>query len=278
MIRELLLPITETSGDANALSAASLLASRMEAHLCVLVTVNLPLPMPGSWGVVPDVAMANVHDELRQKARDRAASVTQQLAAAGISFEVRIVEALFREPHRTAALHARYSDLAVMANGGDEDSAAIIRRLFASLLMESGRPVLVVPSQCGTVLPIRHAVVAWRPTSESSRALHDAIALLRLAATVDVVEVQPIAGETNEALPGADIAAHLARHGLRVRVVVHPRQGESVSAVLLTHAAQSGAQLLVAGGYGHSRLRQWALGGVTRDLLRAADLPVLFSH
>lgn len=281
MFKDLLHAITGTAGDANALTATIGLAQALEAHLCALITVNLPIPMPGSWGVVPDTAMSPVYDDLRAKAGDQADRITQQLAAAGISFEVRIAESLFSEPPHTAALHARYADLAVMTLAGDDDDGSIesIGRYFSSLLMETGRPLLTIPVQCTSLAPIRHAVVAWRPTQEASRALHDALPLLRRAQSVDVVEVGPAAGDKGDGeLPGADIAAHLARHGLKVSVVVHQPRGESVAAALLGHAEQSGAQLLVAGGYGHSRLREWALGGVTRELLRSARLPVLFSH
>lgn len=279
MLKDILLCVTGTRGDANALAAAIALAARMDAHLCALVMVNLPLSMPLAWGALPDAGMARVHDELRGKARAHAAEAEAQMARAGISFEVRIAESQFTEPPHAAAVHARYADLAVMTLADDEaDSSPVIRRYFASLLMESGRPVLVVPPQCSAMLPIRHAVVAWRPTQDASRALHDAIPLLQLAETVDVVEVAAGAGEKGEGeLPGADIAVHLARHGLNVQVVAQPRQ-EGTAAALLRHAEQSNAQLMVAGGYGHSRLRQWALGGVTRDLLMSAKLPVLFSH
>jgi nucleotide-binding universal stress UspA family protein len=137
----------------------------------------------------------------------------------------------------------------------------------------------VVPPGFKTHLPARHVVVAWRPTREAARALHDAMPLLHAAETVDVLELDPVGGERGDGpQPGADIAVHLARHGLKVRVVVQKRTGESVAMALLGHVVQSGAGLLVAGGYGHSRFREWALGGVTRELLKSSSVPVLFSH
>ena len=128
-------------------------------------------------------------------------------------------------------------------------------------------------------LPISHAVIAWQPTREAARALHDALPLLREAKTVDVVMIDPVVSESRYGQePGADIAGHLARHGLQVNVVTHVLRQETVATALLRHAAESGAQLLVAGGYGHSRLREWALGGTTRELLQAISTPILFSH
>jgi nucleotide-binding universal stress UspA family protein len=99
------------------------------------------------------------------------------------------------------------------------------------------------------------------------------------AATVDVVSIEPRIGDFGHGdWPGADIGTHLARHGLAVNVLTLPRQDQPVATALLGHAAESGAQLLIAGGYGHSRLREWMLGGATSGLLDAAHLPILFSH
>ena len=151
--------------------------------------------------------------------------------------------------------------------------------MFAELLFQSGRPLLAIPPQHPCEWPVRHAVVAWQPTREAARALHDALPLLAQAASVDVlmVDPQPRSGGHGE-LPGADIGAHLARHGLQVNVVARERGRDSVATALLRHAAETGAGLLVAGGFGHSRLREWVLGGTTRELLDALHLPVLFSH
>jgi nucleotide-binding universal stress UspA family protein len=155
----------------------------------------------------------------------------------------------------------------------------IIRDFFTSLLLESGRPVLLVPPGFAW-RPAKHVVVAWRPTRESTRALHDALPLLRMAESIDVLEVGDVSGEEGDGpQPGADIATHLARHGLKVRVVVHPHSGESVALSLIRHAQDTDAELLVAGGYGHSRFREWVLGGVTRELLDGTpSVPILFSH
>jgi nucleotide-binding universal stress UspA family protein len=159
------------------------------------------------------------------------------------------------------------------------DDAAAVRRLFAGLLFESGRPVLVIPPHHPCQWPAAHAVVAWQTTREATRALHDAMPLLARATSVDVlmVDPEPRTGGHGE-LPGADIGTHLARHGLKVNVVERKRGGNSVATTLLRHAADTNAGLLVAGGFGHSRLRQWMLGGTTDGLLEAMHLPVLFSH
>lgn len=280
MIKDLLVPITNTAGDASALDMAIALAARESAHLSVLEVFNLPMPAPSPWGLLPDLAMSDIYATLRAKAEKDATVWRARLAQESISSEVRVAESLFVEPPRTAALHAGYSDVTVMtAASGAASDETVILRFFAALLLESGRPVLVVPARFKSQRQAKRVVVAWKPTREATRALHDALPLLRMAESIDVLEVGAAGGERGDGpQPGADIATHLARHGLNVRVVVTERTGESVAMALMRHVEQSGAELLVAGGYGHSRFREWVLGGVTRELLKFTSVPILFSH
>lgn len=282
MFRELLLPMTGTASDGPALDASMLLARALDAHLSVLETVSLPMFMPAPWGgVVPDSLLQEVHAPLRERGVANVAALRARLAGEGIAHEVRLAEALFAEPPQVAALHARHADLTVLGGPASlpANDAAAVRRLFAGLLFESGRPVLAMPSHHPCQWPAAHVVVAWQPTREATRALHDAMPLLAQATSVDVlmVDPEPRAAGHGE-LPGADIGAHLARHGLQVNVVQRERGRDSVATALLRHVADSGAGLLVAGGFGHSRLREWMLGGTTHGLLEALHLPVLFSH
>lgn len=278
MIRDLMLPITGTAGDTAAVSAAIGLASSFGAHLSVIEPLRLPLPTPEPWGATLASGLEEVHEKLRDEAESGAAKLRARLDKEFISYDVRIAEA-FVAPSLAAVPHARHADLSVVtAPEADASVAAIARGFFSALLFESGRPVLVVPAHHLIELPIRHVVVAWQPTRESTRALHDAMPILAEATSVDVLIVDPLMGDAGHgAEPGIDIATHLARHGLKVNAVRVPG-GETVASTLLRHARDSNAQLLVAGGYGHSRLREWFLGGTTRELLDTLHLPILFSH
>lgn len=282
MFRELMLPITGTPADAATLDAGVQLARALGAHLAVLETVSLPMSMPAPWGGgIPDALLREVHATLREHGVANVEKLRERLAGEGIAHEVRLAEALFAEPPQVAALHARHADLALLGGvqGMSADNAAAVRRMFAELLFESGRPVLAMPPHHATEWPARHVVVAWQPTREATRALHDAMPLLAQTASVDVLMVDPEPRSSGHGeLPGADIGAHLARHGLQVNVVMRERGHGSVAAALLRHAMDTGAGLLVAGGFGHSRLREWVLGGTTRELLEELHLPVLFSH
>ena len=281
MIKDLVVPITRTAGDANALNAALAIASAHGAHLSVLEFENLPTLPAGPWGGVGFTADA-IYRQCREEAEKNAVGWRERLdrESPTLSSEVRIVESLFADAPGFAALHARYADLTVMTMATDAVSdGAIIRGYFASLLLESGRPVLLVPPDYAW-RPMGHVAVAWQPRREASRALHDAMPFLAAAESVDLVEVGDISGRAGDGpLPGADIAAHLARHGLKVRVVTSPMHSGSVALTLAKHARETRADLLVCGGYGHSRMREWAMGGVTRELLAGAGaIPMLFSH
>lgn len=280
MIHDILLPVTGTSGDAAALTDAIALASDLGAHLSVLHVVNLPTPYVGPLGVSNDYLLGDLYRELRRQGDEDAAKLRTRLEREGISWELRRVETIMGDVPRPLTMHGRYADLSVVpgpgAAGIDRERAFLF---FNGFLFDTGRPVLVVPPQKPASLPMKHAVVAWQPTREGTRALHDALPLLKRCRSVDVVTVDPQVGASRHGEePGADIAAHLARHGLRVDVVSLPGGGAPVASVLLRHCAESGADLLVSGGYGNARAREWVLGGVTLDLLETLTLPVLFSH
>jgi len=279
MIRDLFVPLTGTPGDEKAVPAAIRMASTLDAHVTVAQTVNIPLPTIEPWGMLPSAT--EMYSALRANATADLERYRPVLEREGVSHELRLAESLFLEPPDTFALHARYADLSVLvAPAGDVlRDAAIIRRFFAALLFQSGRPVMVVPPNHAFEWPLERAMVAWKPTRECTDALHQAIPLLCDAAAIEVVSIEPGIGDFGHGdWPGADIGTHLARHGLAVNVVTLPRQDQTVGTGLLTHAAERGAQLLIAGGYGHSRLREWMLGGATSELLDTAQLPVLFSH
>ena len=128
-------------------------------------------------------------------------------------------------------------------------------------------------------MPPRRALVAWDGSREAARAAHDAIPLLRPAeaVTILIVDARDLSGRLGQE-PGSDIAAHLTCHGIGVAVKRLESQGQGIGAVILAQAEEERAGLIVAGGYGHSRLREMFLGGVTSHLLEHMTTPILFSH
>jgi len=175
-------------------------------------------------------------------------------------------------------VHAYYADLVVIARPESAGQTAGPPGLAESLVLSSGRPIIVLPPR-GTVSRIRRILVAWNATRESIRAVADALPLLVKAEAVEVLVVdhqRHPAGHSQE--PGADIARHLARHGVHVEVRRLSSGGKNVGRLLLSQAAAFGADLVVMGAYGHSHLREWMFGGVTRTVLYEAGLPVLMSR
>lgn len=280
MFKDLVVPVTATPGDADAIDAAIDLAAHFGAHVSILEMVDLPMPAATPWGMMPDLAMSDVYSRLRAQGEVNVAKRRAGLENAAAPTEVRLIESLFAEPARMAAHCAHYADLAVIAGGASASAdGEATHAYFSALLLESGRPVLVVPPRARAAWPPRRVLLAWRPTAEAARAAHDALPFLAAAEQVDVLAIDPPGGDRGDGQqPGADIATHLARHGVRANVVVRESQGRQVSSLLLEHAREMPAQLIVAGGYGHSRLREWVMGGVTRELLVSSPVPLLFSH
>ncbi len=175
-------------------------------------------------------------------------------------------------------VHAYYADLVVIARPESAGETAGPPGLAESLVLSSGRPIIMFPPR-GTVSQVRRILVAWNATRESIRAVADAMPLLAKADAVEVLVVDhQRRPEGHGQEPGADIARHLARHGAHVEVRRASSGGKDVGRLLLSQAAAFGADLLVMGAYGHSHLREWMFGGVTRTVLYEAGLPVLMSR
>jgi nucleotide-binding universal stress UspA family protein len=175
-------------------------------------------------------------------------------------------------------VHAYYADLVVVARPESADQTAGPPGLAESLVLSSGRPIIVFPPS-GTVSRVRRILVAWNATRESIRAVADALPLLVRAKAVEVLVVDHERNRVGLGQePGADIARHLARHGAHVEVRRLSSGGKNVGHLLLSEAAAFSADLLVMGAYGHSHLREWMFGGVTRTVLYEAGLPVLMSR
>lgn len=279
MIRDILVPLQYSASDSAALAAAALLALAHEARVAVLAAVAYPVPVASEWGMATTMVSQVDFDRVLGAAREAGESAKRQVEQAGADCELRVVETLLNEPEEAAALHGRHADLSVFGGMLPEGPDARFTLGFSALLLDTGRPVLMVPPHAKLLVPPRRVVLAWQPRREPSRAIHDALALLPRDARVDVLVLDPEVGESGHgAQPGADIAGHLARHGLQVKVVSLPREGRSTGTAIVDYASQQQADLVVMGGYGHSRWRQRILGGTTRAVLEQSTLPVLFAH
>ena len=172
---------------------------------------------------------------------------------------------------------ARAADLIVAGPSRPEAYGFQTRANPGDLVMQAGRPVLVVPLDL-EVLDASSVVICWKDTRESRRAMSDALPFLRRAREVLLAEVSEGRSETDARSQLADVAEHLLRHGVKASTTVLAPGKATVAATLLEIADMQDAGLIVAGGYGHARLQEWIFGGVTLELLSGARRAVMFSH
>lgn len=182
----------------------------------------------------------------------------------------------WREPTLALAETARGADLLIVRHGGPGRPNTYSDVDIGQLVVSAGRPVLVCPPG-RAYLGKSPILVAWKDSRESRRAIIDALPLMQRSGDVLIVEASPDTDTSSAVARIEDVARALARHGVQARSEVVEQQRRASEAIM-TRADQLGAELIVAGGYGHTRLGEWAFGGVTRRLLEQDRYFVLFSH
>jgi nucleotide-binding universal stress UspA family protein len=195
-----------------------------------------------------------------------------------IASEWREADAGFSSVATTCLEHARTSDLVVLAQRDDRWAYAAHVEEPDRVAIGAGRPVLVLPTTTVSQLPPKRATVAWNGGREAARALFDALPLLADTEAVEILSIDPRPDGRGSDLPGTDLAVTLARHGLKADVSTSTSGSDGAGAEIARRAAAFGSDLVVMGCYGHSRLREFVLGGASRHMLAHAKLPVLMSH
>jgi nucleotide-binding universal stress UspA family protein len=274
--KDILVPVMALERDQAALRSAAALARKFDAKASALVvSVNL-----GSSYAVKQQPLSAVLEDIALGSRSHAGQERERieawLARAPHEFELRnlSIEAAAGEDQVVA--HARVSDLVVTARPLLHDPAR--HALVEDVLFKSGRPVLLVPETWRRE-SWQTIVVGWNAKAEAVRAVTGALPLLQAARRVIVatVDASPSAAG-HSAIPGHEIAAHLARHGVNIEVHNVDGLGRSHAKALTDEAVATDADLMVLGAYGHSRAREFVLGGVTRELLTGSDVPLLMAH
>ncbi|HKT20352.1 MAG TPA: universal stress protein [Stellaceae bacterium] len=281
-LKDLLVSIDASEAVRARIDFAIALARKHEARLTGLFVLDLvPTIEEMARGYGDQYEFLTSYAALRKRALEDAARLEaefrERLRREDVAGEWRFLESL---PAETAALHARYADLAIVGQVDPERPNAVnAARLPEEVLFGSGRPALIVPyagrfaGDCGRIL------VGWTATREAARALNDALPLLERAKKVVVLTVNPQRGdEVEPGIPAADIAHHLAQHGVTAEAATIVVDKISTGDALLNYASDFGADLIVMGAYGHSRTREFVLGGMTRQILRQMTVPVLMSH
>jgi len=272
-VKDLLVHVDNGTACRTRIETARDFANRHTAHLTGVYVIQ-PLIMP-VYAEIPIGAevLADANQALEERA-DEAKTLFEGITGnSGVITEWRAIEGSL---NRVLNEQARYTDIVIAGQHNPNDSETIEVSLVDHLAIEAGRPVLVVPYVGAYPTIGNHVLIAWKAHRESARAVNDSLPILIGAKQVDVLCVNSDDSEGD--VPGADICLHLARHGINAQAHKITAKDIDIGDVLLSRAVDIGADLVVMGAYGHSRLRETVLGGVTRHLLKHMTIPVFMSH
>jgi nucleotide-binding universal stress UspA family protein len=279
--KDILVIVSDAEHDEPALALGEALVGQ---HADCNLAAAFLTPLPDEPLAYEPTVVAGVWAELLGRARQEAEverkKVEERLnRSAALDVDFRSAEALSRDLGRVAAVHARYADVAIMTRPSDGPGVELREEVIEGVLFHSGRPALIAPPGWRGTGIGKRVVVAWDASREATRALSEAKSILQTAEQITVltVDAKPkMFGHGDQ--PGANIAAHLSRRGLPSEVRNVDSMGRSASAAIMEEAQALNADLVVMGGYAHSRLRELVFGGATRELLRTATVPLLMAH
>jgi len=254
---------------------ATSIAATFGAHVAGIAFLYEPVIPDGTLGGIP-VDLIELQREENSKAANAAVGRFEAATkTAGVSAETRVLDATLGGAAALFGQIARRFDVAVVGQAQREHGASE-ELMIEGALFESGRPVVVVPYIQKQGLTLDRVLACWDGGRMSARAIADAMPFLERAKAVDIVIIAE--ERKNDEITRANMTEHLARHGVTANVKRIARGDLAIADVILDYAADSGADFMVMGGYGHSRLREFILGGVTRGILGSMTVPVLMSH
>jgi nucleotide-binding universal stress UspA family protein len=273
-----LLSVVDVRQNDDDLKTAIDLCSEIDAQLSVLVIAIATLPPLGDYPIgTADAWVKDRHDDLGAIGK-RVDAVETMVKNANISATV-IDE--YPEAARVGHVigrHARYTDATIIGSSLLRNDL-LKTTVVDGALFESGRPILIIPHGSKPTLRPKCVLLAWDSGVECARAAREALDVMASAEEVHVTMVDPDTSSiANGPEPGADIAAYLAHHGIKVDVDRLPSGGKSIADILKQHATDISADLIIMGGYGHSRTREWIFGGVTRSMIDDPNQPVLMAR
>jgi nucleotide-binding universal stress UspA family protein len=251
------------------------LAHTFGAHIAGIAFLYDPVIPDGTLGGVPIDLIEIQREENTRVAKAAVSRFEAAARTAALSAETRILDASFGGGATLFGRIARRFDIAVVGQAQREHGASE-ELMIEGALFESGRPVIVVPYiQKGGVTTER-VLICWDGGRMAARAINDAIPFLARAKAVDLLIVAE--ERKNVEVTGARMTEHLSRHGVRAEVKRIAKGSVSIADAILDYASDNAADFMVMGGYGHSRLREFLLGGVTRRILNSMTVPVLMAH
>jgi len=277
MIKDIVVNLPVGGSPDNVAKFAASVAATLGAHLTGIAFCYGPLvPLMVDMYGIPQEMLDTQREENEKAVKAAIASFNEAVRGSVVASETHALEAPVAGTPDMLGQIARRFDLSIVAQPRPEEPA-LGRLLLEAALFESGRPVLVMPYIQSGGLKLDRVLVGWDGSRSAARAIGDAMAFLRKAKRCEIVLVSGEPAKSDE-LPGADIAHHLARHDVKVEVNRIASREIDVASTILSRAADVAADLLVMGGYGHSRMREFILGGVTRGIVGSMTVPTLMSH
>ena len=271
-----ILTIVDLAGAQPAAKYAVDLAVRNDAHVTGLSIAFEPVVPAFAAAPMPADYLSVAHDQAIAAAKDARAAFDDIARVAAAKSESRVAEILTGGPVENVLRHCRTTDLVVVGQLNPDAPEPMRELIIESILFESGVPVLLVPYIGVTKTEAKNIVIGWDGSSTATRAVHASLPILEQADTVTVLQVER--GSSGSSHPDTEIAAYLARHNLDVTVEVITNPQTGVGDTLLNYVSDNGNDLVVMGGYGHSRIREFLFGGATREILSSMTIPVFMTH
>ncbi len=280
VFKDLIVHLDGTEEDHIRLTQAEAIAGRFEAHLTGLYTNPLPeyaYVLAIQSTLAPMGPVLAFERQIREEGDVAVARLKERFKKIAVENEIRRIDAGASLLPRLCASAARWSDLFIATTPYRGEASLGCDALVEAVLFGSGQPIYLIPEQFKGSGAVRNVLVAWCDTRESARALAEAMPFLRVATNVRLVTVET-AGLTDEHEDPINITAHLRRHGAKAEVRRIEAARRSTSEALLQEASKMAADLIVMGAYGHSRFREWTIGGTTREMIARAGIPIFVAH
>ncbi|HVX78422.1 MAG TPA: universal stress protein [Bradyrhizobium sp.] len=277
MIKDIILKLECGESRDRALDYAVSIAETLDAHLAGVAFGNGPVLADFPMMDIPSSILVEIQAETEKAARGAIARFEEAARRSLLSAEPRLItQSELGDPPTAFSAMARRFDLSVIMQS--DDNGVYNDLLIGATLFDSGRPVIIVPYIQKDGLKLDRVVCCWDGGRAAARALNDALPLLKEAQTVELFIVDNEKTSKESEIRGVGIADHLARHDVKVEVTVVSAPDIEVADAILSHVADCSADMIVMGGYGHSRFREFVLGGVTRAILSSMTVPVFISH